>query len=136
MTLNANTNQVTKTVLLIDDESYVRKTLNDLLMNAYGDSILVIEGDSAEAAHNIILNFHIDFVICDFDLQYSSGLTVYSYFKKYKKEPKFIFFTSALKLERFLPKLDSFYLGIIGKPDFDEVVKIVGVWLLETKTFG
>ncbi len=133
MSMKTNLNQVTKTILLVDDERNVRDMLNDLLVRTYGDSLIIIQGESAETAHEVILNFQIDFIVCDFDLQSSSGLSVYSYFKKYKQEPKFIFFTGAKNLERYLPKMESFYQGIITKPNFNDVVKIVGNWLAENQ---
>jgi DNA-binding NtrC family response regulator len=118
-----------KIILLVHDELTIRNYLFNLLIDKHGDLLLILQAENTVKAIELLKNFEVDFIISDFDLPDGSGLTIYSHLKKTKQFLPLIFFTETRDLHRYLPQMESFFKGVIKKPNFRGVLEIVGDWL-------
>lgn len=122
--------QNTKTLLLIDDESEIRAHMTELLAHSYGDSLLVLQAEGGDSAIEILKSSSVDFIVCDFNMDNGSGLTVYAHLQqRQEKNVQFVFFSASKNLESLLPPLEGSFHGVVGKPNFEAVVQLIGKWL-------
>ncbi|MEQ8169470.1 MAG: response regulator, partial [Candidatus Eremiobacterota bacterium] len=111
------------TILIVDDEASVRKTLSDILVY-YGYSILAV--DCGQKAINLIKEEIPDLVLLDIMLEDMSGIEVLREIKKEEEYTEFIILTGDISQESVVEAINLGAYGYIQKPyDIEQLLIMV-----------
>ncbi len=101
------------TILIVDDEASIRKTLSDILVY-YGYSILAV--DCGQKAISLIKEEIPDLVLLDIMLEDMSGIEVLREIKKEEEYTEFIILTGDISQESVVEAINLGAYGYIQKP--------------------
>ena len=117
-------------ILIVDDEPLIRKSLYEILKIAGFDAHAVSSGEEALA---FIENKTVDIVITDMKLPKMSGLELLSFIKKYVPETQVILITGYGSIETAVEAMKKGAFDYVTKPIIDDEIKILIDKILEKK---
>ncbi|MBS4751023.1 response regulator [Granulicatella sp. zg-ZJ] len=117
------------TILIVEDESFIRKGLTQLVDYQSLGITTILEASSGEKALNILEENHVDILLTDINMPNMDGITLATKTKEYYPEIHIVFLTGYDYFDYALAALklgaDDYILKPVSKKDVETILKKV-----------
>lgn len=109
-----------KTILLVDDDSFIRQLLAELLGS---NGFSVAEADGLQSAKQFLQTNHVELICSDMNMPGGNGFELYEYVHQNYPDIGFMFLTNDVRLS-VSNKADEYGIPIEAKSSGDLIEKI------------